>query len=470
MNFNDENFIIGGYINPQNGTIIDISTYNTSGYIPVEVGETHTFTYGANFLPRQMRFICAFDANKNVVSSAGRENENQYTVPEGVASIRFSVISKYFHDNTHTQDVPCQFYKGTTIDQYYEYFEPYYTYYVKNEVLDENYINSLIDAKMTEVGLVVTATADTMTSSDTLTCVERIDNNKNAVIEFLGYFDSFTSLTLGHGYNIGYGNYAVIDDTHLTVYYGTTPTQMTQVSHGLTFSEFIHVVITQNNGARAKIQIISATGDYTLSDCNWIGCNGNIFAKVGASMTDCVCNAIFKDFNESVFLFGDSYVSMSDDARYPYYLVQNGYTHLLIDGYGGRNSSSALTSFNNVIAKSVPKYAIWALGMNDADTSSAVNASWLSCVESFISACEENGITPILATIPNCPNQLNTFKNAWVKASGYRYVDFAKAVGAEEQGSSWYTGMLHTDKVHPTILGAKALYTRIITDVPEIIN
>lgn len=471
LNFNDVDFTTGKYINPANGALYNSSSYNTSGYIPVEVGKTYTYCYGYPVgTGRQMRFICAFDENKAVVSSAGAESRTAYTVPEGVSFVRFSGDSTYF--------IPSQpalmFYEGSSIDKYYEYFEPYYTYSVKNEALDANYLNGLINAKIVDVvkdyGLYVTAKADSMTSADTLTAVQNIDNKKNAVIGFYAEFDTFSSVTVGHGFNINYGNKVIIDDTNITVYYGSASQQMAQAAHGLTISDFIRITITQNNGARAKIQIVTSTGDYILTDTSWDGCRGDVFAKTGGNITGCILTAVFKDFNEKLFLFGDSYVSMGDSSRYPYYLVQQDYTHLLIDGWGGRQSAQALTSFNNVMARAVPKCAIWSLGMNDPDTSTTVNASWLSCVQSFISTCEQNDVTPILATIPNCPNQLNTFKNEWVRNSGYRYIDFAKAVGAESAGSSWYTGMLSSDNVHPTALGAKALYARFITDVPEVIR
>ena len=83
---------------------------------------------------------------------------------------------------------------------------------------------------------------------------------------------------------------------------------------------------------------------------------------------------------------------------------------------------------------------------------------------------EEYGIDIelILATIPNVPSIRHDYKNAIVRASGYRYIDFAKAVNAEAVGATWYADMLSSDNVHPTELGAKALASRILLDVPEI--
>lgn len=467
LNFNDPDFLENKYINNINGVLYDSSAYNTSGYIHVEVGKTYIFTFGNQVgVAQSIRFLCAFDSSKSAIGSAGGENLRSYTVPEGVAFIRFSSTNDYFNPNALNI-----MFGESPITEYEEYFAPYIN--IKNTALDADYLNSLINAKIvdtvTDYGLSITAKADSMSNTDTLTAVQNVDNKTNAVIEFIGYFNEFTSLVMGHGFEISYGNKVVIDNTNMTVYYGSSNQQMSQVAHGLTISDFIHVVITQNNGARAKIQIITSTGDYTLTDCSWDGCRGNVFAKVGNNMTECVLTAIFKNFNEKVFVFGDSYVGL-EQSRFPYYLYQNNYNHLYLDGWGGRNSANALISFNNVIEKAIPKYAVWVLGMNDADSATAVNSSWLSCVQEFISKCETNGIIPILCTIPNCPNQRNSYKNAWVKSSGKRYVDFAKAVGAEETGSSWYTGMLSSDNVHPTTLGAKALFARFITDAPEVIR
>lgn len=470
LNFNDANFVTGKYINPTWGTLSDNASYNTSGYIPVEAGETYTYTHGVPVgTARLINFLAAYDANKNFMSGKGGSSLNTYTVPSGVSFVRFSATAQYFNASNGT----CMFYKGTSIDSYHEYFEPYVETQVSNDALDGNYINGLIDAKIdhfkTDYGTTIKSEVASLSSDNALTLASYIDNEKNVVYEFLGYFSTFDSLSIGHGYNITYGSYVTVDNTNITVYYGNAQ-QQAQQAHGLEISEFLHVVVTQRQTAYADIEIITASGSYKLTGALWRGCIGDIFARVGVSMTDCVFSVTFKDFNEDVFLFGDSYVTIGDPSKYVYYLNSNGYTHLMIDGYGGRNATNGLVSFENVIDIAVPKYAIWALGMNNSDSSSAINSNWVTATTSFLNACAEKGITPILATIPNTPTQLNTFKNAWVKSNGARYIDFAKAVGAESAGSQWFTGMLSSDNVHPTELGAKALYARFLSDVPEVIK
>ena len=87
----------------------------------------------------------------------------------------------------------------------------------------------------------------------------------------------------------------------------------------------------------------------------------------------------------------------------------------------------------------------------------------------LVAQCKEKGIVPIIATIPNVPERDHCYKNDFVRASGIRYVDFATAVGGEKKGSSWYEGMLSSDKVHPDPPGAKALFAKFISDFPEIL-
>lgn len=124
-----------------------------------------------------------------------------------------------------------------------------------------------------------------------------------------------------------------------------------------------------------------------------------------------------------------------------------------------------------------PKYAVWCLGMNNPD-SGAINSSYLTNTQNFLAKCQEKGITPILCTIPSAWGSVsedsdiavtrdNSYKNAWVKASGYRYIDFADAV-EKADGTGWYDNMLSTDGVHPDVLGAITLADRFIRDFPEI--
>ena len=121
-----------------------------------------------------------------------------------------------------------------------------------------------------------------------------------------------------------------------------------------------------------------------------------------------------------------------------------------------------------VLANSNPEKIVWCLGMNDGDDGE-VDASWKACVDELMEICEARNIELILATIPNVPSVDNTYKNAYVIASGHRYIDFASAVGASS-GTTWYDNMLSSDMVHPDTQGAIALFNQAIADVPELMQ
>jgi hypothetical protein len=140
----------------------------------------------------------------------------------------------------------------------------------------------------------------------------------------------------------------------------------------------------------------------------------------------------------------------------------------MLNGYPGRASEEALEQLKEDIAMGgSTKRIIWCMGMNDPDNN-GINPKWLSCVEELKEICENRRFELILSTIPNVPEVDNSYKNAYVKESGYRYIDFASSVGASN-GTTWYDNMLHEDMVHPLDQGAIALYTQAITDVPELL-
>ena len=107
--------------------------------------------------------------------------------------------------------------------------------------------------------------------------------------------------------------------------------------------------------------------------------------------------------------------------------------------------------------------------MNNKDNEDSISESYKAATDEMLAICEERGITPILSTIPNTPKVDNKYKNEWVRNSGYRYVDFSRAVGADES-VDWYPDMLSADSVHPASRGAAALYAQVLVDFPEIMH
>lgn len=443
----------GGYVNPS-------SSYFYF-HINVKEGDVVSIPLSISADALQIyRFIDAYngDVRNNDASynPPSPDVAKEYTVPKNVDNIYISINFK--HD-------------------YYEY---YYVSILRTvEELKPKGISDLTNRVSvlenviieTKNGYTLKKEMDNLESGSLITLSEHIDNKKNKSYRFSAKFNTFSSVTVGHGYNVYGGSWVTVDNTNVTAYYynGSQAVQMGQYAHGLTISDFIDVVITVGNveNVRAVVTVMSVGGDFTQSNVPMGGCNGSVFAFGGQDLIDVVYSYNLTDMLSDIWLFGDSYISLGDPNRWTYQLMQYGYKDLLMCGFSGATSSNEILAFREIMQIGKPKIVVWALGMNDADNGQ-VNQTWLTCVNEVISFCAENGIELVLATIPCTPRVDNSYKNAYIKESTYRYIDFAKAVNGETVGSSWYADMLSSDNVHPVALGAKALANRFILDVPEI--
>ena len=410
------------------------SLYYYSDEIDVSEGQVIEVIY--NGTAAEMRFVEGYDPNGNILPSAHVMTDvTSFTIPNGCTKVVVTVYSEAIANKT--------------------LFIRAFEYACKKEPENLRLKNSF----------------DSVAANNVYSLVSNIDVKKNCEYSFFAKFSSFDSLTIGHGRTEYGGVYLVIDDTHITTYNAFNGSQFQQFEHGLTLSDFISVAIKVDDtyGARAKVTIITNGNAATISNVIFFGSNGAVFFKSTGAMTDADFGYTIMDLKKPVYVFGDSYISLADNTKWPYYATQNGDNNMLLCGFGGATASDELKSFNNVVNLKKPRYLCWLLGMNNPD-SSAINASWKSCTDSVIEYCNMHGIEIVLATIPNTPTMNNTYKNTYVKNSGYRYIDFAKAVNAESAGASWYSGMLSSDNVHPTVLGAKALWLRMLQDCPEIIQ
>ena len=278
-------------------------------------------------------------------------------------------------------------------------------------------------------------------------------------------------ITVGHGKTVYSASYLEITATHLRIFfYSTTPELRYEIPHGLTVTDNLTVTIKQG-AFLADITLESGGTSFVTEGREWHGRNGKIFASVsGVSATDVTLSWTSGAYSRDIWLFGDSYFNLGASERWTYHLYRDGYTDYLLSGYPGRNTAAALADFKRALAYGTPRIAVWCMGMNDGDADADVNASYLASTEAFLKICKEKGIIPVLSTIPNTPTVNNTHKNAYVRSLGYRYIDFASAVGATEKGSLWYDGMLSADNVHPQEGGAIALYKQAVADFPEILK
>ena len=310
-----------------------------------------------------------------------------------------------------------------------------------------------------------------LSDGDSLT-VPKTNVKKNNVYSFMAYITGFDKLLIGHGKNKYSGSWAEITSEKIIVHNYFNADGTDELTHGLTLSDYIYVQITVSV-QKATIKILSNGETYESPEMNWYGDGtGDTFAESdGSTLTDCVFTWSSSDFRKSIWMFGDSYFSMTSSKRWVKYLIDAGYEgNVLLNAYPGENTSNALTSLNNMIEYyGVPNMIVWCLGMNDGsdNDSSTPSSSWMSGYNRVIELCEQYAITPVFSTIPTVPDIYHEAKNNFVRNSGHRYIDFAKAVGASGDGT-WFEGMLSSDEVHPDTAGAIALYHRAIADCPEI--
>ena len=241
-------------------------------------------------------------------------------------------------------------------------------------------------------------------------------------------------------------------------------------AHELTITGRVQVVFEYLDNGTADITLFSNGRSFKQ---NILFSNSNpavaYVRSHGMVATDCKLTFTCVDFAADFWLFGDSYIQY-DVKRWAYYLHQYEYDkNMLMDGFAGEASVNARVAMKSLLSFATPKYAVWCMGMNDgSDTNDTTpNDNWVSGRDYFLGYCNANNIIPVFATIPNVPTINHKGKNAWIKASGYRYVDFAHAVGADTN-VNWYDGMLANDGVHPTEYGAKALFAQFLLDFPEV--
>ena len=262
-------------------------------------------------------------------------------------------------------------------------------------------------------------------------------------------------------------NRVTVDSTNLTVYDDDGTSNV--YAHGLTIAHNLTILIENDSAYNAVITLISDGEIFKKTGVPWNRkYYGRLYARElnGADISNVTMGWLCKDINKDIWMFGDSYFSWTD--RWFYYFHQYGYDdNVLMDAYSGEGSVDSLASLYKLLSISTPKCIVWCLGMNDGSDSGAPSATWLNNITMVTDVCEKLGIALILATIPTVPTVNNEYKNAWVKASGYRYIDFANAVGAQADGT-WFSGMLSNDGVHPTEKGAKALFAQVIADLPEV--
>ena len=312
----------------------------------------------------------------------------------------------------------------------------------------------------------------------------------NKRLSFSANIGTFSSIAIGHGREGQFlGSWVVIDDTSVKSY--TRSSIKVDVNHGLNIMNNIQVEIWKDT-ANAKIRIVSMGNVFEQTLTEWAGDMGDIYIKsVGSVLNDCAFSWSSSALLRDTWLFGDSYFSVSATDRWTSYLIKQGAANIMLNGYSGATSSVAYQDFLNLLDVATPKRVVWCLGMNDTDNADSVNVAWNNTKSNVSDICKSKNIELILCTIPTAKGgytedsgitsfRRNKFKNEIVRSGENRYIDFDKAVGADENTGLWYgdgtaddmledlvNGTSHT-RVHPTVKGAVTLFQRAISDCPEL--
>lgn len=452
---------VGEQVATSNGAFVEGEGYARSTYIPIKAGTVNIGVQSNSTLPTVFVHAAFYDANKNFVSGA---TYTGYTV-QTENDLRYQTL-------TAPQDgfVAYDVYSGNAVLPMYVsqiaspigYVEPSETTMYINPAMIQGGNTDIMES-MTYGKTPGTAKKSTFSDGETMK-VETNSIMKNNVISFYAKVTSFNEILIGHGTG-DYGKYIKVDNTNIT-YMSNGAAIGSPVAHGLTISDYISVIIKIAYTGATTVIVNTLGGIKTHNGGTWTGRRGDIFAtNNGSALTNAELIWNCDDYKMALWAFGDSYFTINATDRWTFYpVVSWGYDTMLMNAYPGEASENAYNDLIAALKHGTPKYLLWCLGMNDHDTT-AVNSTWLEAVEAIEVICQQKGIELILATIPDVtnPSYNNTYKNAWVRSSGHRYVDFAGAVDG-------VSGWLSDDGVHPTALGARLLAVAAIKGCPEILQ
>lgn len=463
----DGTYTAGGYVTPTNGTITNVSNHTYTPFIDISNhgnNSVYVTAFESNAITASNFRYAFYDETETFIPNSGGVTPTfvadsslgceytQLTTPSNAYYLRFSYTSAGF--TTRQWQV-----EYTTATPYEAYTGDYKS--IKTDVIDENPLVKKLSS-MTFNKAPAQAKAATLTNGQSLV-VENNSVMKNQYIAFFAKLSgTFNGVSVGHGTGT-YGYYITVDDTNMS--YCSNGSVGTAIPHGLTFSEYIGVIVEVDVELNIKTTIVSDSDYFTRTQQINSSWRGDVFAtSIDTSFADAVLTWNSNDYKCPLWAFGDSYFTLYATSRWPYYIANKwGFNNVLLNAYPGENSTAGYNDFVNAVKHGTPKYVLWCLGMNDPDTTDAINANWLSAAQSVKSYCQANEIELIFCTIPivTDTNYKNTLKNEWIRNSGVRYVDMANALADVD-------GWLSEDGIHPSAIGGRFMAMKLLSDVPEI--
>ena len=446
----------GYYYNPTDGSYLSNNSYTTTDRIPVTPGTDYVANNSIRniylfdtdgYLSRtitSMAFTTESDEVMVIVEFLTR-SDAQYMLEEGTAASEYAPYKLQLNED---------------IIPYKELPDGSVT---RSKIAPEVSLPSTPNPFNSFVSTGEIATGETITAPSIL-----ISNRQVLSAEIIGTIED---VLVGVGNGNLYGCWLQITPTQVKVVYGSSSTVAATYSHGLTLGTRTKVIIER--GSELSFHIVNdAGGMYSNAIRNFIGTpfiKNNGVSSISASL-----RYGSRIASARIWCAGDSYWSFNDQARIPYNLSALGASEILVVARGGESAGGILPSLQALVESGGrPSYIVWALGMNGGtDSNGQVNTNWLNAVNTFLSMCSDAGITPVFCTVPTVPSASHDAMNAWIRNSGYRYIDVAEEV--EQSGTNTWRGwgtddaLLSSDQVHPSHAGALQIASRIIVEFPEI--
>lgn len=464
-NLVDRDTCVDGRLNTTNGQLIaGGDTYKTTDYIQVKGGKTYYI--GTTEHSYSARYIALYDTNKNYVSFVEYSRELTPDT-DGLIRVTFQAKNSIAWDYAQvTEGMRMPYAMRGTIKSsaYGEKSIPY------NAIKGAERVETILGGEVGKYTLDNVVTSN-LHETELFPLYPKLCNN----LSFAADVNQWGDLTIGKGYQSRNGLYAKITSTevHYIHWYSETNNKtVATVSHNLNVanSAFIRVAWTSNLNHEYQLILSCENGvfvdkqtiDYDMAGKGFVLCDG--------SLSNAVLNYSNSQFKKPIWIFGDSYTSLTAD-RWAGVLHENGISDYMLCGIPGGYSSQMFSDVTTCLNYGTPKFIVWCLGMNDR-----VSGTYNTYLQQLIDVCESKNIQLVLMRIPQVPTpteggykSIEEAVNQYVIASGLPYIDAYKAVGATEEGT-WYQGMLSSDNVHPTSKGAQALASQVLVDFPQLLE
>ena len=478
-NSESPDFILGKYLG-SSGQMINSTTAFITPYIRFTQDMGKLIVSANGLMVTGGYQHCVYDSDCKFIKAY---SANLGAVPweEGVAYVRFS-------GGSSGKDAQVEI--GDKVTPY----EPF-SMHLKDEYLDFERIKDEIEENLSVPGLEVTLPAQSAVGQDGISAHIESINAGNfytiseypkylkktgvmaACMNFSGVFDGYidvgffgTPSQVGDNTTYGPGIYVRVTDSQYKIM--VRGSSWTTKDHNLVIDKFLNVSYSRDTDGSIHV-ILATLGGIYVSEALNIGAPIESYGQPSIytsaiNLTGVKLNVYNRDFRKPIWVVGDSYVSLYA-VRWTYQLQETmGIKNWLLLGLAGGGSPGMLQDLQRALSFGTPKYLVWCLGMNDSYD------AWLSSLEELKTICREKGIELVLATIPTVPGRSKEEITQYVRSSGYRYIDFYKALGATSDGT-WYDGYLEekenpSERVHTTELGAKIQAARVLVDFPEIID